>query len=128
MTTTDTPPSEPADEPQTMTEAIDLIVDALMAAVHPELERRVRAAVTAMTHISGNNFMETALAVNKAMLEQINRRASEQHQDMQKVFIRLDTLDVQQQVLVEALRDGELHRLFADDDPAASPEAREAGV
>lgn len=120
--TTDTPPSEP----QTVSDAVDAIVRALMEALHPELERRVREAVTILTHISGNQFMQTALVVNKTLLEQINRRASEQHQDMQKVFIRLDTLDAQQQVLVEALRDGELHRLFADEAP--SPEAREAGV
>lgn len=120
--TTDTPPSEP----QTVSDAVDAIVRALMEALHPELERRVREAVTILTHISGNQFMQTALVVNKTLLEQLRQVSEEQHRRLDVMTIQIRALDVQQQVLVEALRDGELHRLFADEAP--SPEAREAGV
>lgn len=128
--TTDTPPNEPnapvaVDD---LTVAIDQIVAALMEAVHPRLEERIRAAVTIFTHIAGNNFMATALSVNKAMLEQVRQQVDLLQRDQRIVIIRLDTLDAQQQLLVEALRDGELHRLFAEDAPSPSPEAREAGV
>lgn len=120
--TTDTPPSEP----QTVSDAVDAIVRALMEALHPELERRVREAVTILTHISGNQFMQTALVVNKTLLEQLRQASEEHHRRLDVMTIQIRALDVQQQVLVEALRDGELHRLFADEAP--STEAREAGV